>query len=65
MPDDRPVCPQCGAGAPHCAESHWSDAMLDLETIRLIILLTREHYELRGRWPTALEVRSALRQPGL
>jgi len=64
MPDDRPVCPQCGAPAPRRAESHWSAATLDLETIRLIILLTREAYELHGRWPSAAELRSALQHPG-
>ena len=45
--------------------SNWAQATEpDLELLRLILLLTRELYELRGTWPTATELRAALRKPG-
>ena len=44
--------------------SNWSMADdLNLETLRLILLLVRELYEASGQWPSATELRAALRRP--
>lgn len=43
--------------------SNWTMAEVDLETIRLILLLTKELYEATGRWPTASDIRAAMRHP--
>lgn len=52
MPDDR---------------SNWKQALevMDLETLRLIVLLVKEHHELTGSWLTASDLRAKLAQPGL
>jgi hypothetical protein len=47
--------------------SEYDDAFdasgFDLETLRLLLLLIQEHYELYGAFPTATELRAKLRQP--
>jgi hypothetical protein len=47
--------------------SNWNLAFdaagFDLVTLRLLLLLIREHYELYGQWPTADQLRAKLRQP--
>ena len=46
--------------------SNWQDALvlLDLETLRLILLLVKEHYELTGEFLTATQLRAMMQQPG-
>jgi hypothetical protein len=48
-------------------QSAYDDAFdaigFDLVTLRLLILLVQEHYELYGQWPTADQLRAKLRQP--
>jgi hypothetical protein len=44
--------------------SNWTDAeAIDLETLRLILMLVKELYEASGVWPTATTLRAALRKP--
>jgi len=44
--------------------SAWSMAdEIDLDTLRLILLLVKEIYEASGIWPTATQLRAALRKP--
>ncbi len=40
------------------------DENFSLETLRLIIDLVKEFYEAAGRYPTATELRAALKKPG-
>ena len=45
----------------------WDDALnavLPLETLRLLITLIREYYEQHGQWPSATALRGLLRRPG-
>ena len=48
---------------PDPRESDWSRAGIDLETLRLILLLAYEFEEQTGRRMTATELRASLRQP--
>ena len=50
-------------GEPSERLSNWTMAEPDLETLRLILLLVRELYEATGIWPTATQLRAALRRP--
>ena len=43
--------------------SNWTAAEVDLETIRLILLLAFEIYDATGHRPTATELRAAMRHP--
>lgn len=47
--------------------SNWRQALdaRDLETLRLIVLLVKEHHELTGSWLKASDLRAKLTQPGL